>query len=148
MRIGVIGAGLAGLAAGRTLTKAGHEVCIFEEHGCTGGRLATWMAPSEPVVPVDYGYPFLSGSSPEFSRFLAELLEKNLLTVWGNNVAHFDGEQVHSESPNRKPDLRYAAPGGFSKISQYMERWVDIRYGEHAIGLTYIGSGRRKKRPW
>ena len=41
MRVGVVGAGLAGLAAARLLRKEGHEATVFEGSGDVGGRCAS-----------------------------------------------------------------------------------------------------------
>ncbi len=59
MRVGIIGAGLAGLVAGRTLTAAGHEVVVVEKSRGVGGRLATRRV-ADTVV--DHGAPVLSAS--------------------------------------------------------------------------------------
>ncbi|WP_043118363.1 FAD-dependent oxidoreductase, partial [Pseudacidovorax intermedius] len=39
-RIAIVGAGIAGLAAARTLAQAGLEVAVFEQASTPGGRLA------------------------------------------------------------------------------------------------------------
>jgi monoamine oxidase len=41
MRIAVIGAGAAGIAAARDATTRGHEVVLFEARDRVGGRAAT-----------------------------------------------------------------------------------------------------------
>ena len=38
MRVGVIGSGLAGLAAACTLAARGHEVAVFEKNAWLGGK--------------------------------------------------------------------------------------------------------------
>ena len=44
MRVAVVGAGLAGLAAAREVTAAGHEAVVFEKSRGLGGRLAARRA--------------------------------------------------------------------------------------------------------
>ncbi|MCA1599187.1 MAG: FAD-dependent oxidoreductase [Chloroflexi bacterium] len=41
MRIAIVGAGAAGLAAGRTLAAQGHDITIYEKSRGFGGRAAT-----------------------------------------------------------------------------------------------------------
>ena len=42
MKVGIIGAGAAGLTAGYELAKAGHRVEIFEEAPFIGGQASTF----------------------------------------------------------------------------------------------------------
>ena len=41
MKIGVVGAGVAGLSAARALVDRGHQVIVFEKARAPGGRVAT-----------------------------------------------------------------------------------------------------------
>ncbi|MFC5789251.1 FAD-binding protein [Agromyces tardus] len=58
-RIAVVGAGIAGLAAARSLTDAGFEVVVIEASERLGGRLRT-VADNNFPVPVELGSPFVS----------------------------------------------------------------------------------------
>ncbi len=71
MRVGIIGAGLSGLVAARTLRQEGHEVVVVEKSRGVGGRLAARRV-ADTVV--DHGAPIidaLAGSS--LARLLTEL---------------------------------------------------------------------------
>lgn len=46
MRTAVIGAGVAGLACGRALVEAGHEITVFEAGSFAGGRVSSHRFPS------------------------------------------------------------------------------------------------------
>lgn len=41
LNIAIIGAGIAGITAARTLAKAGHHVHVFEKSRGAGGRMST-----------------------------------------------------------------------------------------------------------
>lgn len=43
MRVAIVGAGLAGLAAAVELVDAGHEVEIFEARSFVGGKVGSWI---------------------------------------------------------------------------------------------------------
>lgn len=43
MRVAIVGAGLAGLAAAVELADAGHEVEIFEARPFVGGKVGSWI---------------------------------------------------------------------------------------------------------
>lgn len=53
MRVAVIGAGVAGLAAAYTLAKAGSDVVLYEKENCLGGHARTVTVDG---VPVDVGF--------------------------------------------------------------------------------------------
>ncbi len=49
MRVGIVGAGVAGLAAAKVLREAGHEVTIFEGKPEVGGQVVTFPVGGEPL---------------------------------------------------------------------------------------------------
>jgi monoamine oxidase len=58
----IIGAGAAGLAAGRALSGAGKRVCILEARDRIGGRVSSLHLPDLPL-PVELGAEFIHGES-------------------------------------------------------------------------------------
>ena len=59
----IIGAGAAGLAAARDLSRAGHDVIVLEARDRIGGRVYTHRD-SESPVPIELGAEFVHGKSP------------------------------------------------------------------------------------
>ncbi|MEX0770369.1 MAG: FAD-dependent oxidoreductase [Balneolaceae bacterium] len=148
MKIGIIGAGIAGLSAGRELAKAGHQVSIIEKSQKYGGRLATDSGELHQGIWMDYGIPCFTAESPEFSGFISELLDKEKVKVWENPFSLYDGEQFHMENPNPTGKLRYTSVEGMNSIAAYLGRWVDLQLDVKAGGLTYFGPHRRLKKAW
>jgi monoamine oxidase len=60
----IVGAGAAGLAAARSLTRAGLSVTILEARNRLGGRIHTLQDPLSPV-PVELGAEFVHGRAPQ-----------------------------------------------------------------------------------
>lgn len=58
----IIGAGAAGLAAGRALSGAGKRVCLLEARDRTGGRVHSLHLPPLPL-PIELGAEFIHGES-------------------------------------------------------------------------------------
>lgn len=66
--IAVVGAGIAGLAAARTLVQGGHRVRIFEKSTVAGGRVASVETPFGSFDP---GAQYFTIRDPRFERALA-----------------------------------------------------------------------------
>lgn len=148
MVIAIIGADLSGLAAGRLLARAGHEVTVFEKNSRYGGRMAALNTGKDDTCHADYGLPYFTTKSDEFKEFAAELLEKKLIQPWGENFAAYDGEKYLERTPNRPNEAIYTSTNGMDAITGYLSRWVDIKTDTKVGGLTYFGTNRSKKRSW
>lgn len=148
MVIGIIGAGISGLAAGRILARAGHEVTVFEKSNGYGGRAATRYAGDQLKSKVDHGLPMFKATSAEFRDFTSELLEKNLIQPWGQSISVFDGLGTYSKNPNPSDEITYTSVDGMNRIGHYLSRWVDVKKNSKVGGLTYFGGNRKNKRPW
>lgn len=145
MKIGIIGAGLSGLVAGKKLAEAGHDVTVIEKNQSLGGLLATHQRGDEIF---DYGVSSVISSQPEFESFVALLKEKGILKQWSRDFALYDGTQMHDINPNRPPNAYHVSEQGINAVAKYLSRWVDVKTQEKAGGLTHIGQDRTKKRSW
>jgi renalase len=148
MVIGIIGAGISGLTAGRLLARAGHEVTIFEKSKGYGGRMATRYAGDGLSAKLDHGINYFTAELPHFKQFTVELLEQGLIQQWGKHFAGFDGESLLVKDPNIPAVNYYTSVDGMNRIGKYLSRWVDVRNNTLVGGLTHIGSNRTKKRTW
>lgn len=148
MVIGIIGAGISGLAAGRLLARNGHEVTIIEKSRGFGGRMATRYAGENLETKLDHGLSFFSANSPEFQNFVAELMEQGLVKRWGDDFAFYNGEDLLEKNPNVPNEALFTATKGMNSIGKYLSRWVDVKTDTLAGGLTFIGSNRTRKRSW
>ncbi len=146
MKIAIIGAGVAGLTAGRELMKAGHEVVVFEKSRGYGGRMATRYAGKDNATKLDHGLPYIELTSPELEPFIKELGEKGIIQPWIGPFARYTSTgNIRELRPSKK---RFIAPGGMNKVGQYLGRFVDVRTETKVGGLTHIGEDRKKKRSW
>lgn len=75
----IIGAGLAGLTAGRTLADAGHRVTLAEKSRGLGGRLATR---STEFGGIDHGAQYLTARSKPFRALMTGLSNDGTVAPW------------------------------------------------------------------
>jgi choline dehydrogenase-like flavoprotein len=105
-----IGAGVAGLAAARSLSAAGVKVCLLEARDRIGGRIHTIRDPSL-SVPVELGAEFIHGR-PRTILAIAEKGGFEIEEMPGRHEYWREGKRV------RRGDL-------FGKIDQIFERMSD-----------------------
>jgi predicted NAD/FAD-dependent oxidoreductase len=68
VKVGIVGAGLAGLIAGRAIAEAGHDVVLWDKGRSPGGRLATRRIGD---ARLDHGAQFFTVRTDEFARHVA-----------------------------------------------------------------------------
>lgn len=105
-RVLVIGAGMAGLSAARSLHRAGAEVTVLEARNRIGGRV--WTDRGWPDLPVDLGASWNHGATGNPVTALARDAGLRMVeTRYDSGAAFRDGEEV-DELPDPF-DLLYAA---------------------------------------
>ncbi|KUI34605.1 flavin monoamine oxidase family protein [Mycobacterium sp. GA-2829] len=87
--VAVVGAGFAGLTAARELTRAGHDVVVFEGRERVGGRAYTTTVAG---VPVDLGATFIGPTQDAVTTLAAELGCRTVRTYdRGKNLIRWRG---------------------------------------------------------
>ena len=141
--IAILGAGVAGLTAGRILAKSGLRVALVEARSRVGGRIfTTHVTPggAPPAMPVELGAEFVHGLPPETWRLLREA---QLETYESDGAALCsDGRRLQLHDERRE--------GGIAVLEQ-MKRWVaeqpaarDISFAEY-LGLLAIDTVARRR---
>lgn len=83
MKIGIIGAGLAGLTAARHLTDAGHAVSLFDKARGPGGRMSTRRTETEQGMAFfDHGAQFFKVRDPGFADQVARWEADGVVAHW------------------------------------------------------------------
>ena len=97
MKVIVVGAGMAGLAAAHRLVGAGLAPVIVDKGRAPGGRMATRRADD---ARYDHGAQHIGARTPEFEATLAALRTHGVAEQW------FDAGSPHQPNP------RYVGIGG------------------------------------
>lgn len=93
----VIGAGLAGLAAAREITRRGHHVVVLEARDRIGGRI--WTSTQWPDAPLDLGATWIHGVTGNPISDLADQLgARRLVTSYNRAILYNTTGRLLSEA--------------------------------------------------
>lgn len=137
MRVGIVGAGIAGLAAARRLAQAGREVVVFEKSEGLGGRVATRRM--GPYV-IDTG---ATSIAPRGRRLedvmLRELDTSDLVPVALPIYIHRFGRIGPGDVTKAKIE-RYTFRSGNTMLAKLLAAGLDVRKGVKVEGLKRSGA--------
>ncbi|MCD4686504.1 MAG: FAD-dependent oxidoreductase, partial [Anaerolineae bacterium] len=129
----IVGAGLAGLVAARTLSDAGKQVLITEKTDEVGGRLATRV-----VGPglADYGAQFFTARSPEFQTWIDQWCAADRVYEWAQG---WSNGSLHGAPTQGHP--RYAVREGMQALGQHLAEDLPVKLGANLTVITQHDEG-------
>lgn len=92
MRIGIVGGGIAGLTAGYRLTRAGHQVAVFESRPALGGQAGTFPIAG---TRLEHFYHHLFRSDAAVVSLIEELGLSPRLAWLTSKVGYFYGGRIY-----------------------------------------------------
>ncbi len=83
MRVGIIGAGMAGLACAEVLLDQGLDVCLFDKGRGPGGRMSTRRVPTPfGEASFDHGAQYFTARDPAFLEVVQDWEKRGLVAPW------------------------------------------------------------------
>lgn len=113
MQVIVVGAGIAGLLAAKTLQQRGYRVIVVDKGRGVGGRMATRRI--ENAV-FDYGAQFFSVRDSRFVQWVEQWVEAGVAEVWTHGV----GTDQHNYG-------RYRGVPSMTAIPKWLAQGLDVR---------------------
>lgn len=114
----IVGAGMAGLAAGMSLNARGFSVLVVDKGRGVGGRLATRRFDGGRF---DYGAQFFTVRNPAFRRLADEWLAAGIVTPWSDGFSLPDGKFKHTG------EVHYRGTSGMRMIAKHLSQNLDLR---------------------
>ncbi len=132
-RIVIIGAGISGILAARTLQSHGNEVRILEKSRGTGGRMATRRLGE---LRFDHGAQFFTIRHTAFASIVEPLLTDGIAREWCHGFLDTD------RNPNTDGHPRYCGTEGMSRIVRHLSSGLDLHF------QTRVASIRSAESEW
>ena len=141
--IAIIGAGMAGVSAARTLEKAGFAVQIFEKSRSAGGRMATRESS---YGSFDHGVQYFTIRDPRFAQAINEVPgTSEICRPWSTNAVRvLDelGRVIEAPLPAREKHF-VAVPGMSSLVQHWIKPLEDqglVHYHSQVLQLESVHS--------
>lgn len=123
-RVIVVGAGMAGLSAARTLSDQGHQVVVVEKARGPGGRMSTRR---QDDLQFDHGAQYFTARDPRFLRHVIAWQERGLVEEWKAAIGVVDGNGIQAANPST---TRYVPVPSMNAICREMSEGLeDCRFG-------------------
>lgn len=134
--VGIVGGGIAGLAAARALRAAGRSVVVFDKGRAAGGRCATRRAAP---FSFDHGAQFFTVREPAFAEALAPFGDR-LVQRWPGPFRTWQDSVL---GPDPRPGERYVAVPGMSALARALAEPLgdSVQAGLRVEALRHDGDG-------
>ncbi|MFG0288628.1 MAG: FAD-dependent oxidoreductase [Rhodopirellula sp. JB044] len=124
-RVAVIGAGLGGLMAARTMADHGLDVHVFEKSRGVGGRMATRRGDGIPSF--DHGAQYFTVRDDRFARHVRSWIANGVVAPWMGRIVELrPGGEVVAE---KRSQVRYVGTPAMNSIAKHLAADLDITLG-------------------
>ncbi len=136
-RVAIVGAGMAGLMAARTLADQGIPVNVFEKSRGMGGRMATRRLEEWGIF--DHGAPCFTAQDPRFRRYVRAWQEQGLVASWPNSPDAWVQVRGHQTAPCHSRPETFVATPQMNSICKHLASGLAIRTQTRVQSLTSKG---------
>ena len=144
--VAVIGAGLSGLFAARTLQDHGISVTLFEKSRGVGGRMSTRrVGDPDDGTTFDHGAQYFTARDRRFIRYVDSWIEQGLVAKWPDKKLGSDQKIVVMENGNIKSesdsDDRFVAVPKMNSICKHLSTDLEVQIGTRIARISPAPNG-------
>lgn len=133
MKVAIVGAGIAGLAAARALRARDEQVVVFERAQGPGGRAATRhvsgldmpKGAAGAILSFDHGAQYFTVRDPRFAAVADGWLRDRIAARWDGRLVSFDAEGWEDVAAGTD---RYVGIPGMSALAAAMAATLEVHY--------------------
>ncbi len=137
LEVAVVGAGLSGLFAARTLSDHGHRVRLFEKSDRPGGRTASQM---DSGYAFDTGAQYFTARDDRLGRYVRSWQMDGIVQPWQGKVVVVKGGRVFDEKHRTE---RWVGVPAMDAIAMHLAAAIDIEFGVKIVSVAKNNSGWR-----
>ncbi len=141
--IAVIGAGISGLVAARTLQDHGLKVTVFDKSRGVGGRMSTRRVDDGGTF--DHGAQYFTARDQRFKRHVDSWIEQGVVAQWPDRslgddqkIVVLEDRAIKSES---KSDDRFVAVPTMNALCKYLVGGVQIQKQTRVAKVACLNGG-------
>lgn len=135
--VAIVGAGLAGLVAARTLADHGLDVRLFDKSRGVGGRMSTRR--TKTGLRFDHGAQYFTARDCRFARYVRSWVDSGLVDSWSGRVVQLRNAKPIAE---KSDTARYVGCPGMNAVAKHLAEDLDCRLSTHVQAL------RRRQDRW
>ncbi|MEQ8330710.1 MAG: FAD-dependent oxidoreductase [Longimicrobiales bacterium] len=133
-RVAVVGAGLAGLMAGRTLQDHGLDVTVFDKGRRPGGRSNTREHDAHRF---DHGAQYFTARDPMVQRLVASWEQAGVVAPWQGRLVRIEGRATEAA----RAATRWVGTPGMIAVAQHLAADLTVRSATRIVGLSRGAEG-------
>jgi len=146
IRVAVIGAGISGLFAARTLLDHGVDVTVFDKGRGVGGRMSTRSIGDRAAgYTFDHGAQYFTARDSRFQRYVESWVEQGVVAKWPDaklgtdqKIVVIKNGAIQSESQS---DVRYVGVPGMNAICKHLSIGINVKTKTEVSKINSTDSG-------
>ncbi len=140
-KVAVIGAGISGLFAARTLADHGLEVKAFDKGRGIGGRMSTRRVDGKSCF--DHGAQYFTARDRRFQRYVESWIQQGVVAAWpdadsvpSENIVVFKGGQRTQKADANK---RYVGLPAMNSLCKHLACGIDVQTSKRIEKIESVG---------
>lgn len=133
-RVAVIGGGVAGLTAARTLLDEGQDIVVFDKGRRAAGRISTRR---DVRFDFDHGAQYFTARDADFAARVRELADQRVVAPWEGRIVALDSSGEREVSPRE----RWVGVPGMSALARALAEGLLVEASTRIVALVPAGTG-------